>query len=198
MTALRPTARELGPALRETRPFLRLTTPIIRNQLRPFAREARPAVRDLRTTASRLAPITPRLTRSFEVINALLNTLTYNPPGSEEGSLFWASWLNHTAASIFSPQDAHGPIRRGTVVASCDSLRLLESVVSTNPQLDVLFQLLGAPPSNSPACPNTVGPGVPEQGTPGTPTKQLKKPTDLAGDKGGPDSGRPVVGNEAR
>jgi phospholipid/cholesterol/gamma-HCH transport system substrate-binding protein len=198
LESLRPTARELGPTLRQVRPFLRQTTPIIRNQLRPFAREARPAVRDLRNTAGALKPITPRLTRSFEVINALLNTFTYNPPGPEEGYLFWASWLNHSAASIFSPQDAHGPIRRGTVVASCDSLALLENVVATNPQLDVLFQLLGAPPSNSPACPRQVGPGVPEQGTPGTPTKQLKKPTDLAGDKGGPDNGRPVVGNEAR
>jgi phospholipid/cholesterol/gamma-HCH transport system substrate-binding protein len=194
MESLRPTARQLGPTLRQVRPFLRQTTPIIRDQLRPFAREARPAVRELRTTASRLKPITPRLTRTFEVVNSLLNTLAYNPAGAEEGYLFWASWLNHTAASIFSPQDAHGPIRRGTVVSSCDSLRLLESVVSTNPQLDVLYQLLGAPPSNSPVCPSTVGPGVPEQGTPGTPSKELKKPSDLAGDKGA-DSGRPVTGN---
>jgi phospholipid/cholesterol/gamma-HCH transport system substrate-binding protein len=195
MESLRPTARQLGPTLRQVRPFLRETTPIIRNQLRPFAREARPAVRELRTTASRLKPITPRLTRTFEVVNSLLNSFAYNPAGAEEGYLFWASWLNHTAASIFSPQDAHGPIRRGTVISSCDSLRLLESVVSTNPQLDVLYQLLGAPPSNSPVCPSVVGPGVPEQGTPGTPSRELKKPSDLAGDKGGPDNGRPVTSN---
>jgi hypothetical protein len=56
----------------------------------------------------------------------------------------------------------------------------------------VLYQLLGAPPSNNPACPQTFSPGVPEQGTPGTPSKELKKPSDLAEEKGGPDNGRPV------
>jgi phospholipid/cholesterol/gamma-HCH transport system substrate-binding protein len=198
MESLRPTARALGPTLRQVRPFVRQTTPIIKNQLRPFAREARPAVRELRTTASRLKPVTPRLTRTFEVVNSLLNTFAYNPPGSEEGYLFWASWLNHTGAGIFSTQDAHGPIRRGTVVASCDSLALLENVVATNPQLDVLFQLLGAPGSDNPACPSVVQPGVPEQGTPGSPSKQLKKPADLAGDKGGTDGGRPITGDDGK
>jgi len=186
MQSLRPTARALGPTLRRVRPFLRLSTPIIRDQLRPFAREARPAVRELRTTAARLEPTTPRLTRTFEVVNALLNTFAYNPAGAEEGYLFWASWLNHTGASIFSMQDAHGPIRRGNVLASCSSLQLLENVVATNPQLEVLYILLGAPPSNSPACPQVVGPGVPEQGSPGSPAKEdgapvkeLKSPDEL-------------------
>jgi len=198
LESLRPFARDLGPTLRQTRPFLRETTPIIRNQLRPFAREARPAVRELRTTASRLKPVTPRLTRTFKVVNSLLNTFAYNPPGSEEGYLFWASWLNHAGAGIFATQDAHGPIRRGTVVAGCDSLLLLESVVATNPQLDVLFQLLEAPASNNPACPQVIQPGVPEQGSPGTPAKRLKKPADLAGDTGGTDGGRPVTGNDGK
>jgi phospholipid/cholesterol/gamma-HCH transport system substrate-binding protein len=174
LESLRPAARELGPALRQTRPFLRQTTPIIRDQLRPFAREARPAVRELRTTASLLEPTTPRLTRTFKVLNSLVNTLAYNPPGPEEGYLFWGAWTNHSGASIFGTQDAHGPIRRGTVIASCDSLALLENVVATNPQLDVLFQLLEAPQSNNPACPRQVAPGVPEQGTPGTAAKAPK------------------------
>jgi phospholipid/cholesterol/gamma-HCH transport system substrate-binding protein len=152
LQSLRPTARELAPALRETRPFLRLTTPIIRDELRPFARGAQPAVHDLFTTARRLVPITPRLTRTLTVVNALLNTLAYNPPGSEEGYLFWASWLNHAGASIFSTQDANGPIRRGQVIASCSSLALLESVAATTPQIQVLFDLLGAPASTSPIC----------------------------------------------
>jgi phospholipid/cholesterol/gamma-HCH transport system substrate-binding protein len=174
LQSLRPTARELGPALRQTRPFLRQTTPIIEHHLRPFTRDARPAVRELRTTASLLEPVTPRLTRTFTVLNALLNTLAYNPPGAEEGYLFWASWTNHSGAGLFSTQDAHGPVRRGQVIASCDSLALLENVTNTNPQLKVLFDLLSAPPSNSDACPKQVQPGVPEQGTPGTPAKATK------------------------
>jgi phospholipid/cholesterol/gamma-HCH transport system substrate-binding protein len=152
LQSLRPTARELAPALRETRPFLRQTTPIIRDELRPFARDTRPAVQDLRITAQRLVPITPRLTRTLKVVNALLNTLAFNPPGKEEGYLFWASWLNHAGASIFSTQDANGPIRRGQVIASCESLALLESVAATTPQIQALFDLLGAPASNSPIC----------------------------------------------
>src|SRR4051795_1747762 len=130
---LRPFARALGPALTATRPFLRQTTPIIQKQLRPFARDVRPTVRALRTAAENLKPLTPRLTKTFKFVNALLNTLAYNPPGDEEGYLFWASWVNHAGATIFGTQDAHGPIRRGVVIASCNSLQLLESVTETNP-----------------------------------------------------------------
>jgi phospholipid/cholesterol/gamma-HCH transport system substrate-binding protein len=195
--ALRPFARGLGPTLVEVRPFLRQTTPIIRDQLRPFAREARPAVRELRTAAAKLEPTTPRLTRTFGVINSLLNTLAYNPPGDEEGYLFWASWVNHTGATIFGTQDAHGPIRRGSVIASCSSLQLLENVTATNPPLSLLFQLLGAPPSQQ-VCPSTSSPGVPEQGTPGTNGKKQEKgtadkPATSPGEQGGADSGKPVA-----
>jgi phospholipid/cholesterol/gamma-HCH transport system substrate-binding protein len=152
---LRPTARALGPSLRATRPFLHDTTPIIKNHLRPFARIARQPVRDLRKAASDLGPLTPKLTRVFTVVNSLLNTLAYNPPGPEEGFLFWNAWVNHDAASIFSTQDAHGPIRRGVIVASCLSLGLLESIVATNDQLKVLSDLLRAP-SSADACPQPI------------------------------------------
>ena len=89
--ALRPGARALAPALRATLPLLRDSTPIIKNELRPFARAAQPVARDLVPAASDLAVATPRLTRTFEVLNTFLNMLAYNPPGSEEGFLFWNS-----------------------------------------------------------------------------------------------------------
>jgi phospholipid/cholesterol/gamma-HCH transport system substrate-binding protein len=203
LEGLRPTARALGPALQDVRPFLAETTPIIKDQLRPFARQARPAVRELRTMASRLQPVTPRLTRTFEVLNSLFNTLAYNPPGKEEGYLFWASWVNHAGASIFGTQDAHGPIRRGVVIASCDSLGLLENVVATNPQLEVLYELLHAPQANA-VCPSTIPPGVPEQGTPGTSSKPrgLGVEPGTAGGKaarkGGPSDGKPVAGGSGK
>ena len=142
---LRPAARALGPSLRQTRPFLRETTPIIRTQLRPFARDVRPVVRDLRRAAKDLAVVTPRATRVFKFVNALLNTLAYNPPGSEEGYLFWASWVNHAGATVFSVQDAHGPIRRGLFLASCSGLQVLDQIGATTPQLQVLIELLRAP-----------------------------------------------------
>ena len=77
------------------RPFLADTTPVIRDQLRPFARDVQPTVRELRPAARDLAVVTPRLTTSLGVVNQLLNELAYNPPGSEEGYLFWTAWLNH-------------------------------------------------------------------------------------------------------
>ena len=104
------------------------------------------------------------------MLNSLLNSLAYNPPGKEEGYLFWGSWVNHAGASIFQTQDAHGPIRRGQVIASCNSIALLENVVATNPQLEVLYELLEAPASEQ-ICPSPIGPGVPEPGTAPPPSK---------------------------
>jgi phospholipid/cholesterol/gamma-HCH transport system substrate-binding protein len=120
--ALRPGARAFGPSLVATRPFLRETTPIIRDQLRPFTRVATPVVKQIRPAASQFADATPNLTTSFEVLNAFLNGLAYNPPGRSEGYMFYLAWLNHISNSIFSAQDAEGPIRRGIVVLPCGSL----------------------------------------------------------------------------
>ena len=99
--------------------------------------------------------MTPDLVRTFKVVNRLVNTLAYNPPGSsDEGFLFWASWVNHLGPAIFSNQDAQGPIRRGLVVIGCQSLQLLENVVLGNPQLGVLVQLLEAP-DRADVCPTS-------------------------------------------
>jgi phospholipid/cholesterol/gamma-HCH transport system substrate-binding protein len=148
LEALRPGARALGPALRDTRPFLAETTPIIREDLRPFARAALPTVRELRPAMRDLAAATPDLTRSFRVLNALLNTLAYNPPGrDQEGYLFWLSWANHVGSTVFATQDAHGPIRHGIVVFNCQTAELLETVAGTNPALGTLVDLLNGPTS---------------------------------------------------
>jgi phospholipid/cholesterol/gamma-HCH transport system substrate-binding protein len=143
---LRPGARALGPSLAETRPFLEETTPIIRDELRPFTRAALPTVRELRPAMRDLAAATPDLTRTFRVVNALLNTLAYNPSGrTEEGYLFWLSWANHVGSTVFATQDAHGPIRHGIVVFNCETAQLLETVADTNPALGTLVDLLNGP-----------------------------------------------------
>jgi phospholipid/cholesterol/gamma-HCH transport system substrate-binding protein len=182
---LRPTARALAPALRATRPFLRDTTPIIKNHLRPFARVARGPVRDLARAAHDLGPLTPKLVRVFRVVNFFLNELAFNPPGAEEGFIFWNAWVNHDAASVFSTQDAHGPIRRGVVVASCQSLQLLENIVMANPSLRVLSELLRAPLSSD-VCPKPIPHA---QAKKGASAKAAAKPTPKAaagkGRKGG-------------
>ena len=155
---LRPGARALGPSLRDTRPFLTTTTPIIRDQLRPFTRAALPTVRELRPALRDLAAATPDLTRSFRVLNALLNTLAYNPPGAtEEGYLFWLSWANHVGATVFATQDAHGPIRHGIVVFGCNTAQLLNTVAGTNPALGTLVELLNGPTTEE-ICPQQGAP----------------------------------------
>ena len=150
---LRPFARELAPALRKTRPFFRETTPIIRDQIRPFARDVQPTVRDLRNASADLSVVTPRLTRSFKVLNAFFNTLAYNPPGATEPFLFYSAWGAHAGATLWSMQDAHGPVRRGIVLVGCPTYNSLEQIVIANPQLGVPTQLLNLP-SESENCPN--------------------------------------------
>jgi len=163
LSKLRPGARALGPSLRQSRPFLRRTTPVIEDQLRPFARDVRPTVRDLRRAGENLAVVTPRFTKSFRVLNDLVDTLAYNPPGPEEGFLFWASWLNHNNANIFAAQDAHGPLRRGLVLIGCSQLSLLNlGVRPISPQIDALSELVNFPPEPE-ICPqNPVPPTSPD------------------------------------
>lgn len=142
---LRPAARALGPSLKQSRPFFEETTPVIQKQLRPFARDALPTVKVLRPAARDLAALTPDFTSALKSANYLLNTLTYNPAGDDEGYLFWVSWLNHIGPTVFSTQDAHGPIRRGALFFSCSALGLLDQLKTANPQLGTIIGLTNAP-----------------------------------------------------
>ena len=164
---LRPTARALGPTLRQVRPFLRETTPVIRDELRPFARDVQPTVRSLRPAARDLAEVTPDLVETFRVVNYLFNTIAYNPPGDQEGYLFWAGWANHLGALVFSTQDAHGPLRRGTIIISCASARVLDTIIAADPRLGTLTQLTGLPQSSQ-ICPNSTQAGGSGGNVPGS------------------------------
>jgi phospholipid/cholesterol/gamma-HCH transport system substrate-binding protein len=101
---------------------------VIKNQLRPFTTIARPTVTELR----RRPPICAVTTRTCAAPSAsstrCSTCFAYNPPGKEEGFLFWQTWLNHAGATIFNTQDAHGPIRRGLVIVSCGALGVLENI----------------------------------------------------------------------
>jgi phospholipid/cholesterol/gamma-HCH transport system substrate-binding protein len=151
---LRPAARALGPSLAQSRPFLRETMPVLRDQLRPFSRDALPTVQLLRPAARDLAVVAPKLTTTLQVFNYLLNELAYKPPGDQQGYLFWLGWANHDAAQVFSTQDAHGPIRRGELLASCGSLAGLDQIYSANPELGLLSFLTNLPKSSA-VCPKT-------------------------------------------
>jgi phospholipid/cholesterol/gamma-HCH transport system substrate-binding protein len=144
------------------------TMPVIRDQLRPFARDALPTVKLLRPAARDIAQATPKLTTALSVVNELFNELTYNPPGAaDEGYLFWTAWANHAGATVFSTQDAHGPIRHGIVQVGCSSLGALQALGQVNQQLGTLVELLNTPPVDQ-VCPKTSQAGsgtVPSTGT---------------------------------
>jgi phospholipid/cholesterol/gamma-HCH transport system substrate-binding protein len=118
---------------------------VIRNQLRPFATAVQPLARVLRPASADLAKATPHLVKSFGVLNALFNTLAYQPRG-QQGYLFYGSWLSHIANTLTSTQDAHGPIVRGLFMATCSGLNLFEvGLARSDPPLQPLLALLNAP-----------------------------------------------------
>lgn len=159
-TDLEPTARALGPTLRQMRPFFSATAPVVRDQLRPFTREVQPIARELRPAASDLAAATPDLMKFTEVFNALFNELAYDPPGKENGYLFYVPWANHNTNSTVASQDGIGVLRRALVMVSCNQLSTLESLVlpppnsdePRNPFLVTVIEMLNAPQSEE-VCP---------------------------------------------
>jgi phospholipid/cholesterol/gamma-HCH transport system substrate-binding protein len=153
----RPFARRLAPALRKTQPFFEETTPIVRDQIRPFARDVQPTIRDLRAATNDLAVVTPRLARTFGVLNRFFNMLAYDPPGARRPFNFWAAWAAHAGVTMFDLQDAHGPIRRSLVLVNCNNYNVLEQVILGNPQLGLLAELLNLP-AEAQACPQNQPP----------------------------------------
>ncbi len=122
LDALMPTARRLRGTLAAAQPLVTQAEPILRDQVRPLVREAQPLAVDLAPTTSDLAQVTPDLISAFKVLNYVANELGYNPPGSDEGYLYWLAWFSHNAASVFSTGDAHGAMWRGLALFSCSSL----------------------------------------------------------------------------
>ena len=152
--ALLPSARRLAPTLRSVRPFLRETTPVLRDEIRPLTRAALPVVTELRPAMRDLSAATPDLVGSLKIVNELTDLLAYNPPGEEEGFLFWLSWVNHMGTTVFDIADAHGPIRRGLLIVNCNALDVLDNVAAVNPALAQLVALVNFVRTSA-VCPST-------------------------------------------
>lgn len=116
LDALTGSARQLPGALRATQGMLDSANPTLA-ELRPFLRESQPVSRHIASATRRLARLAPDLRSSFAVLDRVANALAYNPPGSEEGYLFWTAWFFHNVNSVFSSEDAHGAVARGLFVA---------------------------------------------------------------------------------
>ena len=141
LAELRPGARAFEGAQKATQAFGRQTIDAVRTQVRPFARNAQPAVAALKPAMRDFSKVTPNLAKTFNILNELFDTLTYNPKGTDEGYLFWAYWLNHIGASVYSTQDAHGLIRRGIIFTDCIALGALEATRKLDAQLGTLIDL---------------------------------------------------------
>ena len=126
LNALLPFAHAFGPALSASTSLFKDTTPVIKNQLRPYSVAVQPVAKALAPAAAKLRVATPPLTRSVSVLNSLFNTLAYQPHGSEQGYLFWGSWLSHIAQSLTNLQDAQGSMVRGLFMGTCSELQLFE------------------------------------------------------------------------
>lgn len=121
LTALEPAVPRLKAAFTELPDTVRGLLPLPVAPLRrftgavgPLAAQVRPAARDL---GSALAP----LRKAFAVIGATTNILGYDPPGDEQGYLFWLAWFAHNANSMISTQDAQGAVWRGMALFSCST-----------------------------------------------------------------------------
>lgn len=142
LEALRPTARALGPALAATRPFLKQTTPVIQNQIAPFTVTATPVVQTLRGAASALSVAAGPLKTAFGSLNSLFNLLAYNPPGKQEGYLFYVAWLNHLLNNNLGGQDALGPVRRAVVGISCGASSGINGLLNLDRQGSAAISLI--------------------------------------------------------
>ena len=126
LTELQPFARALAPALKASRPLFHDTTPVIQNQLRPFAIAVQPLATDARAGGRAAVQGDAAADQLDRRPQHAVQHARLPAAGSEQGYLFWGSWLAHIADSLTNLQDAQGPIVRGLFMATCPALQLLE------------------------------------------------------------------------
>jgi phospholipid/cholesterol/gamma-HCH transport system substrate-binding protein len=150
--ALLPAAQAFAPAQVASQEFFNKTVGPIEDQIRPFARTTQKPVKHLKQASEPLAQTTSGLKRSFSELNLLFNSLSYDPPGSQESNLFWLGWLNHNTNNIFLTQSADGPLRRGAIMMTCQTAALAETFASSRPFIRTLQQITNVTPSQT-ICP---------------------------------------------
>jgi phospholipid/cholesterol/gamma-HCH transport system substrate-binding protein len=148
-----PGAAATGAALRSLVPFFQQTAGPIQNQIRPFTLQVKSPVTHVAQISQGLGVATPGLRTGFTNLNQGLNAVAYNPPGSQEGFLFYIPWLNHDLNANYMLQDAYGPIRRGLVLEACGTAVQANNILLSHPYLRMLYQLTGEPQATKiPGC----------------------------------------------
>jgi phospholipid/cholesterol/gamma-HCH transport system substrate-binding protein len=122
VSALTPPIRRLPAALRAFKPLGDEATVALRSTIRPAVRELRPLVASANAATKGLVPLVPDIVQVADNAVYALRELAYNPPGNDEGILFWLSFAAHNANSVYSSEDAHGGIGRSIVLVNCSSL----------------------------------------------------------------------------
>jgi phospholipid/cholesterol/gamma-HCH transport system substrate-binding protein len=128
LSALAPAVGRLPATLRSLEPFAAQATTALRDEIRPLIGDAQPLVHALAPVVSKLYSATPYLSLSFQVLEYLVNELAYNPPGNDEGFLFWLSWFVHNFNSVVSSGDANGGIGRAAPLATCYGLQSIPAL----------------------------------------------------------------------
>jgi phospholipid/cholesterol/gamma-HCH transport system substrate-binding protein len=116
---LLPAAKALPAANAAVTALAQPSAPIVQKEIRPFVGAAPPHLRNHKPAATNLAKATPNISKTFDVVNHLVNMLGYNPGDTEHGYLYWLAWLGHNARTLFSVQDANGDFRPLFLQASC-------------------------------------------------------------------------------
>jgi phospholipid/cholesterol/gamma-HCH transport system substrate-binding protein len=143
--ALIPAARALAPGQRAARRLVRSTLAPLRDQIRPFTRRTRRPLRHVAQASGPLGDTVQATAGTFTDLNRLFNAWAYNPPGPEEGYLFWTAWLNHNANNAATLQDAHGPLLRGQPLLSCLTASRAEELALARPFVWTLQRFTNVP-----------------------------------------------------
>jgi phospholipid/cholesterol/gamma-HCH transport system substrate-binding protein len=124
--SLRPTIETLTPSVRRLPRTLRTLGPVAGELATTLRTQFRPATKELQPLASALGPalrstsgILPDVSRVGQLATYLLNQVGYNPPGQEEGTLFWLAWAAHNFNTFSTTGDAHGNIVRVLLNLNC-------------------------------------------------------------------------------
>jgi phospholipid/cholesterol/gamma-HCH transport system substrate-binding protein len=125
---LEPVVEELPDAFDSAEPLIKDSEHLLRTRIRPFTKAAQPLAEAIYPATQQFNETTPYLQDSFQVLGYVANELGYNPPGDNEGFLFWLAWMAHNTASFFSSEDAHGAVARGFAIVSCGTVRLNDTI----------------------------------------------------------------------
>jgi phospholipid/cholesterol/gamma-HCH transport system substrate-binding protein len=140
LTKLTPQADALAPALRRLETFFTDTGPLISGQITPFARQVNPPLDTVRQAAKPLSKTVAGFRDTLKPLNYGFNELAAKPSGGQS-YLFYLPWLNHDLNSGYLLQDAAGPLRRGTLLLTCQTATLANGFANGRPFLRTLLQL---------------------------------------------------------